>query len=115
VGSNDPSLDGYIKHVDHVVSLCGIDHVCIGMDYFEYQAGVADDATAKSVYDYLLESGAWSAEDYPPPPWNYPLGIEMPEKFPNLTHWLLKNGYSEHNVEKILGLNILRIFKEVWK
>ncbi len=115
VENSDPGLYDYIKHVDYVVSLCGIDHICIGMDYFEYQAGVADDATAKSVYDYLLESGAWSAEDYPPPPWNYPSRIEMPEKLPNLTRGLLKQGYSEDDVEKILGQNILRIFKEVWK
>jgi len=110
-----PDLDDYINHVDYLVNLVGVDHVCIGMDYFEYQAGVVDDPTAKVVYDYLLESGAWSAEDYPPPPWNYPKGIELPDKMANLTRGLLERGYDEDGAAKILGGNILNVFREVWK
>lgn len=109
-----PTMEDYLDHVDYMAKLVGIEHICIGMDYFEYQAGVMDEATAKMTYDFLINSGAWKTEEYPPPPWYYPEGIEMPEKFPNLTTGLLKRGYSKKDVENILGLNIIRVFKEVW-
>lgn len=38
----------------------------------------------------------------------------MPDKLPNLTAGLIKRGYSEEDVKKILGLNLIRVFKEVW-
>jgi len=109
-----PTLDDYLDHVDYMVKLVGADHICIGMDYYEYQAGVMDEATARMTYDFLVSSGAWKPEEYPPPPWYYPEGIEMPEKFSNLTTGLLKRGYSEKDVESILGLNIIRVFRESW-
>lgn len=110
-----PTLDDYLDHVDYMAKLVGVEHICIGMDYYEYQAGVMDDDTAKMTYDFLISSGAWKPEEYPPPPWYYPDGIEMPEKLSNLTTGLLKRGYSEKDVENILGLNIIRVFREVWK
>lgn len=110
-----PTLDDLLDHVDHMVQIAGPGHVCVGIDYFEYQAGVADDDTADAVYDFLLDSGAWTREDYPAPPWYYPKGIEMPEKLWNLTDGLVKRGYSEEDIRGILGRNMMRIFETVWK
>jgi len=42
-----------------------------------------------------------------------PIGLEDVSKFPDLTLALLKKGYSEIEVRKILGLNFLRVFKKV--
>jgi membrane dipeptidase len=70
---------------------------------------------SKAIYEKLVQDGTWNPRDYPPPPWFYPEGIEMPEKLPNLTTGLLKRGYSEENVKMILALNLIRIFKEVWQ
>jgi len=109
-----PTLDDYLDHIDYMAKLVGVEHICIGMDYYEYQAGVMDDDTSKMTYDFLISSGAWKPEEYPPPPWYYPEGIEMPEKLSNLTTGLFKRGYSEKDVESILGLNIIRVFREVW-
>src|SRR5438552_1905558 len=44
-----------------------------------------------------------------------PLGMEDASKLPKITDALLKMGYSEHNVEKILGGNILRVMEQVEK
>jgi membrane dipeptidase len=109
-----PGLDDYLDHVEYVAKLAGIDHVCLGLDYYQFQAGVIDDATAQASYDYLIQTGAWTPDVYPPPPWFYPVGIEMPEKFGNLTAGLLRRGFSESDTEKILGLNLIRVFREVW-
>ena len=109
-----PGLNDLLDHADHIMALVGPDHLSLGLDYFEYQAGVVDEATAQVVYDYLLESGAWAPGEYPPPPWHFPQGVEMPEKLPNLTAGLLDRGYQEEDIRKILGLNLLRVFDQVW-
>ncbi|MFZ5515216.1 MAG: membrane dipeptidase [Candidatus Zhuqueibacterota bacterium] len=42
-----------------------------------------------------------------------PRGLEDVSKFPDLTLALLQRGYSQGDVEKILGLNFLRVFQQV--
>ena len=42
-----------------------------------------------------------------------PRGIDKISKLPDLTKELLKRGYSERDVKKILGGNFKRVFKEV--
>jgi membrane dipeptidase len=112
--SNRPSMDLFLKHMQYIIDLVGIDYVGLGIDYYEYQAGVASDADAKKMYDWLIASGTWSRNAYPPPPWYYPEGIELPEKLPNLTASLIKKGFSDQDIKKILGLNFHRVFKTVW-
>ena len=43
-----------------------------------------------------------------------PLGIRTVGEFPNLTEALLKNGFSEPQVRKIMGENWLRVLGDVW-
>jgi microsomal dipeptidase-like Zn-dependent dipeptidase len=42
-----------------------------------------------------------------------PLGMDDASKLPKLTDALLKKGYSEINIQKILGGNILRVMEQV--
>jgi len=42
-----------------------------------------------------------------------PLGLEDASKLPKITDALLKKGYSEQDVTKILGGNILRVMEAV--
>jgi membrane dipeptidase len=42
-----------------------------------------------------------------------PDGLEDVSKYPSLTAELLRRGYKEEDVKKILGLNILRVMREV--
>jgi membrane dipeptidase len=42
-----------------------------------------------------------------------PIGMEDISKLPNITYELLKRGYSEQDVKKILGENFMRVFAEV--
>lgn len=44
-----------------------------------------------------------------------PVGMEDISKLPNLTYELLKRGYSESDVRKILGENFMRVFAQVEK
>jgi len=42
-----------------------------------------------------------------------PVGLEDVSRMPNLTEALLKRGYSETDIKKILGGNFLRVIREV--
>lgn len=109
-----PDLDDLIDHVDYFYRLVGIEHISVGLDYYSGMAGVSSDEESKAMYEQSIKTGRWDQRAYPPPPYHYPAGIEMPDKLPNLTAGLLRRGYKEDDVEKILGKNLIRVFKEVW-
>ena len=46
---------------------------------------------------------------------NYPEGMQDVTGYPLITYHLLKRGYSEENIRKILGGNFLRVFDEVMR
>lgn len=110
-----PTLDHFIAHIEHIVQLVGPDHVGLALDYYEGMASVATAEQAQAAYERHLASGTWTQESYPAPPWYYPAGLELPSGFPNLTKALVARGYSDKDIEKILGGNFLRIFRQVWR
>ena len=58
------TLGDYVAHIDYVVELIGVEHVCIGTD-FDHGAGIvgyADAAQAKNLTRALLESGYSDAD-----------------------------------------------------
>ena len=44
---------------------------------------------------------------------NLPVGLEDVSKLPNLVYELLVRGYKDEDIKKILGGNLLRVWKEV--
>ncbi len=45
----------------------------------------------------------------------YVKGMENPtEAMTNIIRWLIKNNYSEEDMNKVLGKNIIRVLKQVW-
>jgi membrane dipeptidase len=109
-----PSLEDYIAHIDYVVQKVGVDHVALGIDYFTGQHPIMSDSEARSRYEGFLSDGRWSTQSYPPPPYYYPQGIEVPDTLHALTEGLIRHGYSEAEIRKILGENWLRVYRSVW-
>ncbi len=109
-----PTLDRFIDDIAYKADLVGIDHTGIGIDYYEGQHPVEDDAAAMARYQNRLETGQWRAEDYPPPPYKFPEGIETPRTLVRLTERLIARGFSEEDIRKIWGLNFLRVYRTVW-
>jgi membrane dipeptidase len=101
-----PTLDDFIDHIVYIDSLVGSGHVGLGIDYYD-----GNDAE----YEELLASGTWSAENYRPPPYHYPMELERPSGLPALTLRLLERGYQEAEIRGILGENWLRVYQEVWQ
>lgn len=114
VKKGNPTMEDYIRHIDYLVKLGGIDGVAVASDYFGGQSGIIPDEKAKALYKQLIASGSWTEAAYTEPPWVYPQGVELPKTFYNLTGGLMKHGYSEDEIRKILGGNWMRVMKEVW-
>jgi membrane dipeptidase len=105
-GDVQPTLDQLIDHAVHIESLVGPGHVGLGLDYYEM---------ARGEYDRWVAAGLWSPENYPPPPYEYPAGIERPSGLPALTARLFERGFDEEGVRGILGENWLRVYEQVWQ
>lgn len=107
VGPDSPAtLDQYIDHISYIGDLVGTDHVALGLDYTIRNPPMA-------IYEQYVREGIWQAETYPPPPWHYPTGLDDASQFPNLTARLLERGFSEQDVQNILGQNWLRVLDDV--
>jgi membrane dipeptidase len=45
----------------------------------------------------------------------YVQGMENPtESIPNVARWMIKHGYSDQEIAKVIGGNALHLLKEVW-
>jgi membrane dipeptidase len=99
------TVDDLIDHVAYIADLVGVEHVGIGLDFF--------DATPEE-YSRLVETGIWSATEYPPPPYRYPVGIADAAEVPSLQQALLRRGFPDQAVAQVLGANFLRVFEQVW-
>jgi membrane dipeptidase len=103
----DSTIEDFIDVIEYLVEMVGIDHVAIGTDFTEGQP--------KEFFDWLLsgksKQGPAMALDFPI---QNPQGIQNSADFPNLTDALLNRGYSESDAGKILGENMMRLFKDVW-
>lgn len=113
-GAARPLLGDLIAHVDHFVSLIGIDHVGLGLDYWWGTLPFSDPDTVISQWEQAVSAGSWSPDAYPRPPHFNPPEIETPEMLLGMTEGLIRRGYKEDDVRKILGLNWLRVFRQVW-
>lgn len=84
--ANDPGktpLSVLMDHIDHIAKVAGIDHVGLGSDF-----------------DGVPLTGL-------------PEGMEDISKLPNITYELMKRGYSDADIKKVLGENLLRVMSEV--
>lgn len=112
--AGQPSLDRFIDDIAYKADLVGIDHVGLGIDYYQGQYPVEDDDVARARYEKLVSEGHWRPEEYPPPPYKYPSGIETPETLPRLTERCLERGFADADVRKLLGMNWMRVYRAVW-
>lgn len=113
-GDARPTLDSFIDHIVHMGDLVGIDHITIGIDYYDGQAPYIDDEVAMTFYQERLAEGTWSPKAYPPPPHVYPAGIETPDGMLALTEGMLRRGFSAEEIRKVYGENLIRMYETVW-
>ena len=117
------TLSDFVDTIDYLVRLVGIEHVGIGMDFTQGQSrqwlqwmvrGRNIDRIPRLQAGSQEQRQDWiRARQDPSFSPIYSKGFATPADFPNLTRALLETGYSESNVQQILGKNFLRLFREV--
>lgn len=108
---NNPrhSIESVMEHFQYIEKLVGIDHVAFGPDTL-FGDHVA---LHKAFREYLALTSI--EESLPPfPRVEYVDGLENPSEYRNIVRWLVKNGYSDQEIAKVIGGNILRLVKRVW-
>ncbi len=98
---NDASVDSFLKHVDHMLDLVGPDHVGLGFDAVY---------TPEITYKRFRENAS-RYPGYPSPPWEFLL----PQQVPDVVEGMVRRGYDDETIEKILGRNYLRVGGHVWR
>jgi len=121
----DHSIDSYMEHIEYCIELMGIDYVGCGPDTLYgdhaglYRAGVERAKTAGLGHYTRPERGEkprflgidMDLDALP----EYVKGMENPtECLQNVTRWMVKHGYSNQEIAKIIGGNALRLIKQVW-
>ncbi|HLW49142.1 MAG TPA: membrane dipeptidase [bacterium] len=113
----EPTLDDFAAHVEHLVDVCGIDHVGIGTD----KAGPGPGTESMIAYPADMPKrranvfgwdGFRDVEHRLTPDYHLN-GFEDFRDWPNLTVTLAQHGFNEADLRKLLGLNFLRIFRDV--
>jgi membrane dipeptidase len=106
-------LEAFMEHFEYVKSLVGIDHVGFGPDtvYGDHVGLHRTYAAALS----LKESRAASAPGQEYEEVEYVEGLENPtEGSHNIVRWLVKHGYDDEDIEKVMGANALRVMAQAW-
>jgi membrane dipeptidase len=108
-----------LDHIDHVVELTGVEHVGFGTDMCDYKLD-NEYYPDNSVIPHFRAHHPQGIEVFGKPygdPDKYdpfPQGVDRHTRLLNLTRGLVSRGYTDEEIEKILGGNFLRVFDEVW-
>jgi membrane dipeptidase len=100
----EPTIDHLMKHLDHIVKLVGIDHVGLGPDHVEFEI---------KHYNIWKETGWMEGVFYGQRDTFFIDGLDNIMGFPLFTEALVKRGYSDEDIKKVLGENWLRVYRQV--
>jgi membrane dipeptidase len=107
------TLEDLLDHYDHAIRLVGPDHVGIGSDFgLPGWAGKEPDAEWEA-HARIYGEREWKALKGRFPP--YIDEVNDARRYWTIARGLQKRGHSLGDIEKILGLNFLRVYKEVLK
>ena len=122
------SIDSYMEHIEYCIDLIGIAHVGCGPDsnYGDhvglYLTNIENSVklglghyhrpSKEKESKYLgIDMNVEQLKEL-----KYVRGMENPsECLQNVCHWMIKHGYSDTEIQKIIGENGLRLVKKVWK
>lgn len=113
--AHPPTLDLFLRHLKHIVDLVGFDHVGFGND----MAALSSTEAANTILEMSFTRYGGATADYVRAFGNtlekrYPDELNNPRYLSRKTDALLKAGYKESEVEKIMGLNWRRVLGEIW-
>jgi membrane dipeptidase len=96
-----PTLEQLLDHATYISDRVGSQHVGIGLDF------VVED-------EYDFEFYQYDPRYYARAPYNWPTGISWWNEFGNLRPALRARGFSQQEIDGILGENLLSTLDTVW-
>lgn len=97
------TFEQYLDNYDYVRDLVGIDHVAIGTDMYESYTKLSWESSTKRLTrtKFIYET-------------MYCHGFSKVDEFPDTIRGLIRRGYSDEDLTKLLGGNWIRVFGETW-
>ena len=98
IDSQTPTADRVVDHIERIIDVAGIDHVGLGPDFID---------------DYYNQVyGGWIlplelSESYAH------AEVSRPSDLPLITEALVRRGFSEQDIRKVLGENVVRVLRDV--
>ncbi|AVH34279.1 membrane dipeptidase [Vibrio fluvialis] len=100
------SIEDYVEAIDYIFNLVGEDQIGIGTDFTQ--------GHGQPFFEWLTHDKGYARRLTNFGEIINPEGIRTLGEFPNLTDALLRHGFSETQVRKIMGENWLRVLGDVW-
>jgi membrane dipeptidase len=100
IGDAEARSETVFRHIDHIASLVGPQHVGLGADYVQNMGGVWDAIRAAKDSSWPDPTGTQLYEG----------GCFQPEQLAELVEIMLAHGYSVDVVKGILGTNFRRVY-----
>jgi len=98
IDPDNPSADRVVDHIEHMIGVMGIDHVGIGPD-------LIDDVYGQIFGEWLPVPGA---------PADFAKAeVLRPSDIPLITEAMVRRGFPEADIRKVLGENVMRVLREV--
>jgi membrane dipeptidase len=110
-----PTLEHWLRHIDHVANLVGIDHVGIGTDLDDAPLrGLLAAETTSDLFRQRLQRDVAFLGMRPEHSVEFAAieGFATWDDWPQLTAALVHAGYSDDEIRGVLGGNFLRVFRE---
>jgi membrane dipeptidase len=112
------SIESYMECIEYCIDLMGIDHVGCGPDtLYGHHQGLYEYWFARRLGKHD-KPGRKLEEPWPIPEGvvdpGYVKGLENPNEFVNIARWMIRHGYSDGDIAKIIGLNALGMLEKVW-
>ena len=99
------SIESVMDHIAYCVDLVGIDHVGFGPDTF-----FGDHVALHRFYAGALDTGEVAEHEWV----DHVEGLENASEYPNLVRALVRDGYDDAAIAKVMGGNVLRALSDVW-
>ena len=104
------SIESFMQHFEYCVDLVGIDHVAFGPDTLFGDHVALHHAFARQLSISVRARHRWTSTRSS----TSTASRTPPKSSRTSSRWLVKHDYSDDDIRKVLGGNIMRVLEEVW-
>ena len=113
--NSKPTREDLLRHFEHALQVCGEDHIAIGTDGMIFKTVIDDAARAaqRKFYEERVRKGI-AAPGEGPDVFNIVADYDSNMRFRMLADDLAARGWPAARIEKLLGGNLMRLYREAW-